>query len=89
MCCVTDVDPWSAKHSLKSEAKEDHQLSPGGPVNLNNVLEKTHAKIKADTDVLCVYSIGKLNLKSDCTYRLDFNDNLNSLKLSCENGKKK
>ena len=26
-CCVTDVDPWSAKQlHWKSEAKEDHQL---------------------------------------------------------------
>ena len=32
MCCVTDGDPWSAKqHHWKSQAKEDHQLSPGGP----------------------------------------------------------
>ena len=31
-CCVRDGDPWSAKqHSWKSEAKEDHQLSPSGP----------------------------------------------------------
>ena len=34
VCGVTDGDPWSAKHhSWKSEAKEDHQLSPGGPSN--------------------------------------------------------
>ena len=31
---MTDGDPWSAKqHNWKSEAKEDHQLSPGGPSN--------------------------------------------------------
>ena len=33
-CCVKDGDPWSAKqHHCKSDAKEDHQLSPGGPSN--------------------------------------------------------
>ena len=31
-CCVTDGGPWSAKQQhWKSEAKEDHKLSPGGP----------------------------------------------------------
>ena len=34
MCCITDGDPWSVKqHHCKSEAKEDNQLSPGGPSN--------------------------------------------------------
>ena len=29
-CCMTDGDPWSVKqHHWNSEAKEDHQLSPG------------------------------------------------------------
>ena len=30
----TDVDPWSVEQRpWKSEGKEDHQLSPGGPSN--------------------------------------------------------
>ena len=34
MCCVTVGDPRTAKqHYWKSEANEDHQLSPGGPSN--------------------------------------------------------
>ena len=34
MCCKTDGNPWSVKqHHWKSEAKEDNQLSPGGPSN--------------------------------------------------------
>ena len=31
---MTDGDPWSVKqHNRKSEAKEDHQLSPSEPNN--------------------------------------------------------
>ena len=41
-CCVTDRDPWSAKqHHWKSEAKEDHQLSPGGPSNRRKLRSKS------------------------------------------------
>ena len=32
--CLTDGDTWTVKqHHWKSEAKKDHQLSPGGPSN--------------------------------------------------------
>ena len=31
---MADGDPWSVKqHHWKSEANEDHQLSPNGPSN--------------------------------------------------------
>ena len=36
-CGVTVGDHWTAKqHHLKSEAKEDRWLSPGGPSNRRN-----------------------------------------------------
>ena len=38
---MTDGDHWSVKqHYWKSEAKEDHQLSPGGPSNRQKLWSK-------------------------------------------------
>ena len=46
-------NPWSAKqHHWKSEAKEDHQLSPGGP---NNSLIFRYKK-KSVSDKECLFS---------------------------------
>ena len=40
---MTDGDPWSVKqHHWKSEAKEDHQLSTGGPSNRRKALGRGH-----------------------------------------------
>ena len=42
-CCMTVGDPWSAKqHHGKSEAKEGHQLSPGGPSNRRKISGPTN-----------------------------------------------
>ena len=30
---LDDGDPWAPNNLLKSEAKEKHQLNPGGPSN--------------------------------------------------------
>ena len=54
---MTDGDPWFAKqYSLKSEAKEDNQLSPGGPSN--------RQKSSGPNHMLHVYMINDTNDES-------------------------